>query len=816
MEYRPYPSSEPTDLPHLSVPRPVSTADGGYDPDVLNSSSTRYPWSLRNSVLGAADGERPLDRRFNIIKASSHGGAVQEKPYTPLLLKLWDPIGAVHELNGYRNDVLGHVARYRKEQEHALSAKEYIDEIVVLQHNNAAVMADKFASSNRDALRGMVADGDEYVDQSLRGGEKAISSENRAAYLEFRDGKISWSEYLQRRTASISRHAGVSADNDYLNPNARRDEISRRFSAHDSLRVMDTPQAWTGQSRAVLESFQRDARDKWENKYKPLIDWVAHKQRKDLYEEMVSAAMALVVPRTRALKAWLSNPLFLIVLEDFDTKDIKSGVNYEVAISEAIVGLGADDVGREYLEEQSRNICVNDKRSILWRAIALNQDDACDELNAYLKAADENKGAVMGAVGAGWNVFTVAAGGLKKFIGYYKSYEDLKKDIYSDSFVGRALKNVGVDHFVVGTGDFLMKALRLDKGDKLLGEYMVQHVLSIRALMDPVESSNLITTEAAHLPAIRAYYSDRIRHYYANPSTRANANMLALADLEQHRGVDVMRERWKGLTQSSKSPIRLAALTTVLEIVNFTNLAFKSDKRAKDYVGLLSSGLSLVSYGVTVATKLNETLLSKDSMSFARIKTIGGLLGGLSSSLATLQDGVEFNEARRSGKVGMSIVLGLKLLLGTLVSAAQLLGVIVYSAPLLERVAGKGVATIWLSNARYGIEAATAVRTARAAGMAASSVTIRAGALTGVGRTVLFLAGWEVGLAVVALQGLVWVLSPNELEVWCERNYFGKVREKNMIGFGGSEPKYKTSEEQSKAFGAAVVDVKIVHVGGVE
>lgn len=36
-----------------------------------------------------------------------------------------------------------------------------------------------------------------------------------------------------------------------------------------------------------------------------------------------------------------------------------------------------------------------------------------------------------------------------------------------------------------------------------------------------------------------------------------------------------------------------------------------------------------------------------------------------------------------------------------------------------------------------------------------------------------------------------------------------------MIGFGGSEPKYKSSDEQSKAFAAAIVDVKIVQtVGG--
>ena len=62
-------------------------------------------------------------------------------------------------------------------------------------------------------------------------------------------------------------------------------------------------------------------------------------------------------------------------------------------------------------------------------------------------------------------------------------------------------------------------------------------------------------------------------------------------------------------------------------------------------------------------------------------------------------------------------------------------------------------------------------------------------------------------MAVTEIHGLIWGLPPNALEEWCERNHFGKVRERNMLGFGGSAPKYRTQQEQADAYGKAIVDV---------
>lgn len=806
MEYRPYTSSEPADLPHLSKPRRISGDNGSHYSGVLKSNSTRYPWSLRNSVL-TAGAPRPLANRYRIIQASSHAGGEQRKPYVPMMIKLWDPIGLVHELNGYRNDVIGHVVRYRQEQELPLNAKEHIDEIATILQNNAAVEANQFANASRAALRNELKRVDDYVESGLRTSEKTIATESRQAYSEYIDGKISWAEYISRRNASIAQHADLGSGWD--EPGARRQEINRRYAQHDGIRHLDTSDQWSRQSAAMLPEFQREAREKWENKYKPLIDWPAYEARKTLYDDLLTEAARLLEVRSHALRKWLANPLFLAALEDYDTTDLKSGINFEVAITEALLGLGADKVGREYLDELARNFAVTSQNSLLWRVVAMNQDDARQELADYLKQAEENKSFTLQIASASWSVFVAASSNLKKFIKYYKSYEELKNEIYPDSFVGQQLKQLGIDHLVVNVGDWLMKALRFDNADKKLGEYMVQHLLSIRALMDPAESSNLITTEAAQLPAMRQYYADRVRHYAGQPATRANANLLALADLEQHKGIDVMRQKWQQITAGARSPIRLAALTTVLELVNFANLVFKADKQAKDYGSLVSSGLSLASSGVAISTKLNETLLSKDSASFARVKFVGALFGGVSSSVATFMDIVDITEAAKRDRYALMFAYVAKSMVGALVAGAQLLGVVVYSTPVLERVVGRGTVTLWLTSARFGIEGATALRNARVMGGAAQAVVIRQGALIGVGRAVLFLAGWEVAVAVLALQGVIWVLSPNALEVWCERNYLGKKVPRNILGFGGSDPKYKSPKEQSEAFDAATSGMQI-------
>lgn len=131
--------------------------------------------------------------------------------------------------------------------------------------------------------------------------------------------------------------------------------------------------------------------------------------------------------------------------------------------------------------------------------------------------------------------------------------------------------------------------------------------------------------------------------------------------------------------------------------------------------------------------------------------------------------------------------------LGFGVTAANFLTALTSSAPLVARITG-GRGVVFIGKIGAGIAGATARSGAVAAGSAIGRdaankagmkavgvaageagivLTERAGLLA-IGRVVLFLAGWEVAVALVVLQLLIAYFSDNELQTWFEKCAFGK------------------------------------------
>ncbi|OLG49916.1 hypothetical protein BXO25_03210 [Xanthomonas oryzae pv. oryzae] len=146
LEYRGFAGevSEPAQLPHDRKPAAISTSSGGYKADVLHANSTRYPWALRTHSMSGASAEQALQQRYARMCAASHNGKQgdQRQTYMPMLLGLWDAVGVVHELNGYRHDVVAAMARYKDERALEFNAMEHIEEIDTLLQRNAAVLSD--------------------------------------------------------------------------------------------------------------------------------------------------------------------------------------------------------------------------------------------------------------------------------------------------------------------------------------------------------------------------------------------------------------------------------------------------------------------------------------------------------------------------------------------------------------------------------------------------------------------------------------------------------------------------------------------------
>ncbi|ACD58462.1 hypothetical protein BRN51_09280 [Xanthomonas oryzae pv. oryzae] len=744
LEYRAFAGevSEPAQLPHDRKPAAISTSSGGYKADVLHANSTRYPWALRTHSMSGASAEQALQQRYARMCAASHNGKQgdQRQTYMPMLLGLWDAVGVVHELNGYRHDVVGAMARYKEERALEFNAMEHIEQIDTLLQRNAAVLSDQYAQASRARM--------EELEQEHSGGNALTQSGMDAL-----------------RTHGIaSSNAGT----------------------------------WDGLSKALLPVYQRQARESWETTYRPRIDAAAYTAFKANAQRFGQAAMELLTQRTQVLGAWLSNPLFLVTLEDYDGTSPSCGVRFEEVITHAIEGLGMDPDGRRLLQDLAGNLDVTSRSCLLWRVVAQNQDEAREELKQTLSEADQQKNMVLSAAGAGWSVFVTTSKTLKKFLSVYKGFETAQKQAAPLTATDRILRESGVDRFVTTAGAFLLNRFPLNGVQDKVGNALVRFVLMTRALLDEAEVSKLISQEASTGVAVRSYFMERVEHYRSQPLTSGTPMLYALRDVERHKGTDLMRERWARAAESSRNAVRLGALTGVLELVNCINLLSKADKQARDYGSLVASGVSLVSVYTSMAEKVSKEFFGDASRSMSRMKAIGGWLGGFGTYVGVYYDAGDLFLNLDKKDYGAAFIYFTKSLSGVAVGGAQFLTALAYSAPVFEKAIGRRGVIIWLDSLKAGLQAAAAKE---------GEEVLAKATMKRIGIGVLRLGGWQVTVALVVMDVLIYALEPDALEKWCESNWFGKVSEGWILGFGASRPHYKNLKEQDEAFKKAIGEV---------
>ncbi|WP_246333224.1 T6SS effector BTH_I2691 family protein [Stenotrophomonas tumulicola] len=746
MEYRGFEEAigEPVELPHQQRPEEISNADGSHKDVVLKRNATRYRWSLRTHASNGPSGEAALQQRYALMQSFSHNGQQgdKRKAYTPMLLGLWDAVGVAHELNGYRHDVVGAMARYNEERAMERNAMEHIEEIDTLLQRNAGVLSDQYARASRARM--------EEIEQDL---------------------KQSSSNPVVRAGMEQMRAHGLESSNEAT---------------------------WDSLSKALLPLYQREAREKWEKTYWPMIDEPAYTLFKENAGKFAEAAMELLAPRTQLLGKWLSNELFLATLEDYDGTSPECGVRFEDAVTTAVEGLGMDALGRKLLQDMASDLNVTGRSCLLWRVVAQNQDGAREELQQVLGEADSLKDTVLSASGAAWNTFVTTSKTLKKFMGVYKGFDAVQKKVGPLTPTDRMLRDSGVDRFITTAGAFLLNSFPLNGLQDKVGNGLVRFVLMTRGLMDEAEASNLINLEASTAVGVRNYFLQQVKHYQGQKLTAGTPMMYALRDVERHHGTELMRQRWARASEGSRNAMRLGALTGVLELVNFINLLNKADKQARDYGSLVASGASLVAVYTSMSEKVSTEFFGGTSRSAAKMKAIGGWLGGFGTYIGVYYDvGTTLARTERNNW-SEALLYAVKTGAGAVVGASQFLTALIFSAPLIEKALGRRGVVIWLDAAKAGIQAAAAKEGAEILAKAS---------MKRLGVWMLRLGSWEVTVALLAIDVLIYVVEPDALEKWCQSNRFGKIDEGGWLGFGASAPRYKTLKEQDEKFHGAMGEV---------
>ncbi len=462
-------------------------------------------------------------------------------------------------------------------------------------------------------------------------------------------------------------------------------------------------------------------------------------------DAMAQQVLDRLGPKISVLVAWLRHDLLLATLEDFDGQSAAQGVWFEEVITDAIAALGMHEIGRAFLTELANDTKVTGRGSLLWRAVAKNQKEPRGELEQTLTAAQVWADTVLEVAGASWTAFVAGTAHLKSFVTLYRKLEVAQKEAAPPTASARILRDSGVDRFVTTAGAYLLNRFPMKGIQDTVGNAMVRVVLLTRALMERDEAISLVAEELSSGQQGKRYFLERIQFYRKKGS--ALPMQFALRDLELHHGALAMRKRWQAAAESSRNVVGLNSLTGVLEMVNFIHLATKVDKDTRDYATLLASGMSLVAVYTSVHETVAKEFFGAGSVSAIRMKAAGSLLAGAGSFIGAAYSFADATVALERKSYATYVLLNIRGATGGAVGSAQFMTALAYSAPVIERTLGRNSLSLGLRGLRAGLEAAAAVD---GAGVVASQAMKR------VGVWVLRLSGWQVGLALLATEVLIW------------------------------------------------------------
>ncbi|MEJ8846203.1 T6SS effector BTH_I2691 family protein [Variovorax rhizosphaerae] len=516
--------------------------------------------------------------------------------------------------------------------------------------------------------------------------------------------------------------------------------------------------------------------------YQARIDEDARQRFEGNMNDFLGAASGIVERRTVSLIRWLEAQLLIDTLNDFNGSNIGDGVFFGEQVAEAIWGLGSCKSGAKKINFWVKECKATVDSNLLWRVVALNQSKAREELDKKLSEANQYK--VQQTLASTLTWVGYSAKSMKAIADTYKKAQSVY-DANIKAQLGKAeafkveinkVNTRGADKFAIEVGDFIFKYFRVDKLGDYASEKLIQHIFSIRALVNPMESEDLI---AKQVDAGKIGREQTLRRLQATKS------FMRLDTPEIHaRQTEGLKKAWAAFKVSDdvKAPqaikdARLAAVVMLIEGVNFSKLIIecKTKNDEKSRLSLLASGMSIGSALLDIATVPIKNLpgMGQETWGYQVVKGWGGLLSGGASLLGAWIDLVDTGKSIDNGYNYLASFYAAKAFLGVGAGALTFAVTFTYAAPLVARLTGR---------AAVGVTIEVVVGT-------------RAAAIIGL-RIVGMAAGAWITVGMFGLQLVIWLITPNAIEDWIDHSAFGKRR-----ATGG----YKTAKEQDGKLSEALI-----------
>lgn len=737
----------------VSLIKPISThEDGQFSNQALEGfHSTRYPW--------AKDRQGTADKAAEMLKSRSK--KLDGKEHPGVVMALPDAIGCVHEMNGYRNDVAGCIARYSEERGMQMTAANTFDGL-----------EQAFKERALDSLEQPWKWTAQNTATRLQGIKPTVSAEERE--LE-KDLCARWErDAAARAPYSLAQQRSTNIQRGRTAYEADQVRIDKGMAARQKNLTNNAQISRDNQARA-----EQSAKADYE-KCLERIDKTALKTFKDNWKKFTDTADGVINERTIELIKWLEAPALLNALEDFAPTNVADGILFEDTIGSAIMGIGSSKAGQAKIKAWVQEMKAS-KTNLLWRAVALNQDAGKDDLNAALTMAKDAH--AKSELATALTVEGMIAKTMKALADIYKKADGIlnanesassSKGSYAYGAKIKAIRTYGTDKILVEAADAIVHTFGFKKPADHLSEYILQRVFSIRAYVDPQDSKALLVAMAAHQTEARGQLLQRL----------GKADTFLAADTPHIKTVQAqaMHDAWDDFKKSNSKgatavkDARLAVLVMLMEAFNTQKLLAECYTKgdSKTYWAFAASAMTIASGLFDVASApskhlygdANVGLPAGQSWTYQKIKLWGGLLSAGATAIGAYLDREEALKADAKGQLLLRNLYFSKAVLGASGVILTLATTSTYAAPYIARLTS--------NQAVVG---------------AARTVGARAAAIVGA-RILCMGLGTLVTLGALMVQGAIWIFTPNALQQWASLSAFGKER-KSPDGYKDAEKQYK-------------------------
>ncbi|HHA2399871.1 TPA: T6SS effector BTH_I2691 family protein [Enterobacter hormaechei] len=698
--------------------------------DVVKMQSSLYPWAKSRS--GRADAT------VTAMENRSEG-------MTPLLLPLWDPVGIVHELNGWSQDVLGRQAQFLQERELEFATKTNLDAVRTLLESNA--------ESREDAMWRRRTDGpmltDEYLDSRLQALEKRYQGKPDVLAQIRADDRLVRNWHAQNVTASYPESVLISPPEPLAAHQRRVAAIQAQVDEELALNLPKPSQDFSGVRARSWAPYQKK------------LNATRQANFDTCYTNLVDSVNAIFQKRIVSVVNWLSAPVLLATLDDFHCEAQRAGLFYQSAVGMAMHGINSCPAGAAKIDGWWNEYSTKNRGNLLWRHVAANNPQLISELEPYLATVKGKKDEDVTPLTA--TAMTAAlmqqVSNMKKLEGYYqKSMNTVVKGLRENASK-LEVQLFNTDAFIVTVGDRISRILRVDKAGEKLATTAFRLIFMIRAGIPSEKVHSLVNAYLKDAPELRQTVLAGIRssgRFMANQNEVTAIKQTMSSRLEEHFA-----------TEKGKGEYRLAGINSLLLVLNamdFIYLCGQVREEKKPLSSLMASGLAMVSQGTSVILPAIEKGLEARELTVSWVKGVGAAAGGTASLLSVYVDGGAFIDELENNRFLLSSVLLIKTTIDVLA--------VTKSIGLSLELIGKPLAK----------DGADLI----ARGLAVEFLGIRILAV---------LMTWEVMVAITLLQVVVTWISDDELQIWCKKCVFGTA------------PFNRSLTDQNKTLEGAIKDI---------